>query len=132
VRGSRSTLETIIVMAKSKTPTSKAAKPAATPTSARGLTKAGLIAVLSEQTGLTKKNVGDVLDNLASVAGKNLKASGVFLVPGIAKLRVTEKAAKPAHEGINPFTKQAMHFDAKPASKAVKAKILADLRNAVA
>jgi DNA-binding protein HU-beta len=40
---------------------------------------------------------------------------------GFAKFVVVKKPARPAREGINPFTKQKQKFAAKPASKAAPA-----------
>jgi hypothetical protein len=50
-------------------------------------------------------------------------------VPGFAKSIVVEKPARPAHEGI---TKEKQVFDAKPASKTVKAKSVKAVNDAVA
>ena len=41
------------------------------------------------------------------------------MLPGFAKFVVVKKAARPAREGINPFTKERQRFAAKPASKGV-------------
>jgi nucleoid DNA-binding protein len=72
--------------------------------------------------GLSKKNVRDVLDGLTEIAHKELKKSGVFLVPGLAKFVVIKKPATKARKGINPFTKEPTVFKAKPARKMIKAR----------
>ena len=72
--------------------------------------------------GLSRKDVRDVLEGLAAIAYKELKKSGAFLVPGLAKFVVVKKPATKAREGINPFTKEPTVFKAKPARKLIKAR----------
>ena len=80
------------------------------------MSKSELIEKLAGHSdGLTKKNVRDVLEGLAAIAYKELKKSGAFLVPGLAKFVVVKKPATKAREGINPFTKEPTIFKAKPA-----------------
>ena len=87
------------------------------------MSKSELIAKLADHTdGLSKSNVRDVLDGLAAIAYKELKKSGTFLVPGLAKFLVIKKPATKAREGINPFTKEPTIFKAKPARKVIKAR----------
>jgi DNA-binding protein HU-beta len=42
-----------------------------------------------------------------------------------------EKPATEAHQGINPFTKEPMMIEAKPARKIVKVRLLKVVRDAV-
>ena len=51
---------------------------------------------------------------------------------GFAKFVVVEKAATEAHEGVNPFTKEPMMFEAKPASKVIEARPVQAAKDAVA
>jgi hypothetical protein len=44
---------------------------------------------------------------------------------------VVKKPARPAREGINPFTKEKQMFAAKPASKAVRARPVKAVKDAV-
>jgi nucleoid DNA-binding protein len=87
-------------------------------------TKTELIQAITEQLSdkLTRKDVKAVLESLANVGYKELKKSGMFVVPGFAKLIVIKKPATKAREGINPFTKEPMTFKAKPARKVLKAR----------
>ena len=90
---------------------------------AKLMSKSELIAKLAEHAdGLSKNNVRDVLDGLAVIGYKELKKSGAFLVPGLAKFLVIKKPATKAREGINPFTKEPTIFKAKPARKVIKAR----------
>lgn len=78
-----------------------------------------------------RKHVKQVVETLVSVGHEEFKKTGVFVLPGIAKFVVVKKAARPAREGINPFTKEKQMFAAKPASKAVRARAVKALRDAV-
>ncbi len=53
------------------------------------------------------------------------------MLPGFAKFVVVKKPARPAREGINPFTKETQMFAAKPASKAVRARPVKAVKDAV-
>jgi nucleoid DNA-binding protein len=79
---------------------------------------------------LRRDDISRVLDSLAHVGHTELRQNGAFLLPGFAKFQVTEKPATPAHEGVNPFTKQPMTFKAKPASKLVRARPVKALKDA--
>ena len=78
--------------------------------------------------GLSKKNVKTMVEGLAEIAHKELKKSGSFVVPGLAKFVVVKKPATKARKGTNPFTGEEMMFKAKPASKKVRALPLKNLK----
>jgi len=85
------------------------------------LSKTQLIEKLvASADGLSKKDVKGVLQGLVEIAHKELKKTGMFLVPGLAKFVVVKKPATKARKGINPFTKEPTVFKAKPASKVIK------------
>ena len=85
------------------------------------LSKTQLIEKLvASSDGLSKKDVKGVLQGLVDVAHKELRKTGTFLVPGLAKFVVVKKPATKARKGINPFTKEPTVFKAKPASKVIK------------
>jgi nucleoid DNA-binding protein len=90
---------------------------------AKLMSKSELIEKLTgDSDGLSKKHVKALLEGLADVAYKELKKSGAFLVPGLAKFVVIKKPATKARQGINPFTKEPTMFKAKPARKVIKAR----------
>src|ERR1700756_1777217 len=90
---------------------------------AKVMSKSEIIAKICEQhSELTKRDVRGVIESLATVGYKELKKTGAFLVPGLAKFVVIKKPATKAREGINPFTKEPTIFKAKPARKIVKAR----------
>ncbi|HBR43764.1 MAG TPA: DNA-binding protein, partial [Afipia sp.] len=68
------------------------------------LTKSQLIEKIATENEIAKKDVKGVLETLASIGYKELKKSGVFLLPGFAKFVVIKKPATKARKGTNPFT----------------------------
>ena len=72
-----------------------------------------------------------VVETLIEVGHKELKKNGVFVLHGFAKFVVVKKPARPARDGINPFTKEKQRFAAKPASKAVRARPVKAIKDAV-
>src|ERR1043166_1125509 len=96
------------------------------------LTKSQLIEKIAESTELGKKDVKAVLESMVTVGHKELKKSGIFLVPGFAKFVVIKKPATKARKGTNPFTGEEMMFKAKPARKIVRARPVKAAKDAVA
>jgi nucleoid DNA-binding protein len=88
---------------------------------------------LSEKTGLSRKQVGSVFEALGDAIGKDLskRGPGVFVIPGLLKLKVVRKPATKEREGTNPFTGEKMIFKAKPARNVVKALALKKLKQMV-
>ena len=97
-------------------------------------TKSEILNALSEQTGLSKKDVSGLFDGLNSIIKRELskKGPGVITIPGVVKLKVVHKAAQPERVGINPFTKQEQVFKAKPARRVVKAQAVKALKDMAA
>jgi len=100
---------------------------------AKPMSKTEITAQLAEKTGLSKKEVGSVLESLAGLIEQNLgkKGPGVFNLPGVAKFKVVRKPATKARKGINPFTKEEVTFKAKPARNVVKIQALKALKDSV-
>ena len=96
------------------------------------LTKSQVVEKINEQqSDLSKKQVKGVLESLATVAYKELKKAGMFVVPGLAKFVVVKKPATKARKGTNPFTGEPMTFKAKPARKIVRARPVKAAKDAV-
>ncbi len=95
------------------------------------MTKSQLIEKISAETEVPKKDVKGVIESMASVGYKELKKTGVFLVPGFAKFVVVKKAATKARKGTNPFNGEPMMFKAKPARKLVRARPVKAAKDAV-
>lgn len=115
-------------MAKAKA----AAKPAAKKV-VKKLTKSGLIQAVAEglSNELSKAQVKSVIETLASVAHKELKKNGVFVLPGFAKFVVAVKPGRAAGPRMDPFKREVREFPAKPASKTVRARPIKALKDAV-
>jgi nucleoid DNA-binding protein len=97
------------------------------------MTKSEILNSLAESSGLSKREVAGVFEDLAALAAKNLKKSGpgVFTIPGLSKIKVVRKPATKARKGINPFTKEETIFKAKPARNVVKIQPLKALKDMV-
>ncbi len=74
---------------------------------------------IADATKVHKNDVHNVLRALIVVASDAVAANGVFILPGVAKITKREVPAKPARQGVNPFTKEPTTFAAKPASTRV-------------
>ena len=94
-------------------------------------TKARLFAAISEDTGLTKKQVAAVFESLSNLMHRHLKkrSAGTFTLPGLAKFNVVAKKATKARKGINPFTGEETTFAAKPARRVVRVRPLKGLKD---
>ncbi len=104
-----------------------------TATKGKPLSKSEVLNAVTEEIGeeVSRKHVKQVIETLVAIGHKELKKSGVFVLHGFAKFVVVKKPARPAREGINPFTKEKQKFAAKPASKAVKARPVKAVKDAV-
>jgi nucleoid DNA-binding protein len=125
-----------VEMAKKKAAPKKAAaaKPAAVKPIKEVMGKSGLVAHLSESTGVAARDVRAVLASLETAvhASVNKKGAGAFTLPGLLKINVVNVPAKPKRKGINPFTKEEQWFAAKPATVKIKVRALKKLKDAAA
>jgi DNA-binding protein HU-beta len=85
------------------------------------MNKTQTVAVLAEKTGLTKADVGRLLDHLATLAYGEAKNG--FVVPGIGKLVLVNRKAR---MGRNPATGEAIQIPAKTVVKFRVAKVCKD------
>jgi nucleoid DNA-binding protein len=92
-------------------------------------TKSEILSHLSDKTGLKRKEVAAVFDELAIVIKKDLKSAGIINVMGLMKIKLVRKPAQPARKGINPFTKEEVMFKAKPARNVIKVLALKSLKD---
>ncbi|VVC76367.1 DNA-binding protein HU 1 [Aquicella siphonis] len=108
--------------------------PAKMPSIKDPLSKSGMIKTITDVTCLAKKDVVSVLDCFTQVIEKHVKSGGpgVFVMPGLMKISVVKKPARPARKGVNPFTGEEIMIKARPAYKAVKIKALKKLKEMVA
>lgn len=118
---------------------SSASKASATKTAAtkvkaiaEPMTKSQIITQISEKVDdVNKKQVGQVLDELAVIMEGHLKkrGAGQFTLPGLLKVVTQKKPATKARKGVNPFTGQETTFAAKPARTVVKIRPLKKLKD---
>ena len=112
----------------------KKAAPAKKVTAVRKpMTKSGIMAEISGKTGLTKKQVSSVFDEMTVLIERHIKKGGAgqFSLPGLMKVEVKRKPATKARKGINPFTGEETIFKAKPARNVVKIRPLKNLKDMV-
>ena len=97
---------------------------------AKAPSKSEIMARISEQTELPRKQVAMVFEALSGEIKNALgkKGAGTFTVPGLMRINVINKPATKARKGINPFTKEEVMFKAKPARKVVKVRPLKNLK----
>ena len=87
------------------------------------MTKSQIIAALAEKSGLTKKQVVEVLGNLTELAYKEAKVG--FTIPGVGKLVVVNRKAR---KGRNPATGETIRI---PAKKVLKFRIAKAAKDAL-
>lgn len=108
---------------------------AATKTNAAGKarTKSEIVSEIADRTGLSKKDVSNVLSEMGELIKKDLgkRGPGVFTVPGLVKFKVRRKEATKARKGVNPFTGEEITIKAKPARNVVKATPLKAIKDMV-
>jgi len=87
------------------------------------MTQAQIVTSLAEKCDVNKRVAKDLLDQLAELAVKETKKSGVFVVPGIGRL---VKSDRKARMGRNPATGEPIKIPAKRVVKFRVAKACKD------
>ncbi len=113
---------------KAKTKPKAVAKPVAAPKKLPAIkekyTKSAIIAEISANADLSKKQVTAVFQELNDLIARHVKkgAVGEFTLPGLLKIKTVKKPASKARKGVpNPFRPgEVMDVAAKPASTKVK------------
>jgi nucleoid DNA-binding protein len=102
-------------------------------TAKRLMTKTAMMEEIAKNTGLAKKQVSFVFDELTVLIEGHIKkgAVGQFTLPGLMKIEVRRKPATKARKGINPFTGEETIFKAKPARNVVKIRPLKKIKDMV-
>ena len=99
----------------------------------QSLTKSGLVGLLAEQNGLSRKQASAVLTTLENtmLGSVHPKGVGMFILPGLMKVTLRKVPARKAGTLIrNPATGEMMKAAAKPASVRVKIRPLKKLKSA--
>ena len=89
------------------------------------MTQTQLIKTLATSCEVSNKTAKQVLESLASTALKEVKKTGVFVVPGLGKLVRVERKAR---IGRNPATGQQINI---PAKKVVKFRVAKAVKDAI-
>ncbi|HBP00350.1 MAG: DNA-binding protein, IHF-related protein [Candidatus Uhrbacteria bacterium GW2011_GWF2_41_16] len=89
------------------------------------MTKSQMIASLAEASEMSKKDVTALLDNMVTMAYKEVKTNGEFVIPGVGKL---VKVDRPARMGRNPATGETIPI---PAKTVVKFRVASAAKKAV-
>lgn len=93
------------------------------------LTKAQFLAEASAKTDLSKSQASHILDAFIEVIAAELKGGRPVTLPGLVKITLQSKPAKPARMGRNPFTGAEIMIKAKPAHKVVKVRPIKALKD---
>lgn len=84
------------------------------------MSKAQIVSALAEKSGLAKKDVAGLLENMAELAYSEVKKNGQFVVPGFGKM---VKVHRKARMGVNPATGAKISIPAKTVAKFRLAKV---------
>lgn len=90
---------------------------------ATGMTKTQLVRTLAEKVGTNNKTAAAFLQTLSDVAVKETKKNGVFVLPGLGRLK---KSQRKARMGRNPQTGEPIKIAAKTVAKFYLAKAVKD------
>ena len=90
---------------------------------AAGMTKTQLVRHMAEKVGTNNKTAAAFLENLAETAVKETKKNGVFVLPGLGRLK---KVQRKARMGRNPQTGEPIKIAAKTTAKFYLAKAVKD------
>jgi len=98
---------------------------------ASSMTKSDFVSAMSDKTGMSRKEVGAFLDAMNGLVVDQLKSNGQVTIPGMLKLKMSERAATSERPGINPFTKAPITIKAKPARRVVRAAPVKALKDSI-
>ena len=84
----------------------------------RPVSKSAMYQSLAEATGLSRKQIASVFDELTNLIRRDVgrKGPGVFALPGLLKIKRVTKPATKARQDRNPATGGPMMIKAKPAA----------------
>jgi DNA-binding protein HU-beta len=90
---------------------------------AAGMTKTQLVRHMAEKVGTNNKTAATFLETLAEIAVKETKKTGLFVLPGLGRLK---KSNRKARTGRNPQTGEPIKIPAKTVAKFYLAKAVKD------
>jgi len=95
-------------------------------------TKMQILQAIADESGLSRKQVGDVFNSLGNLVQRHMqrRGSGEFSIPETGvKIRRVRKPARKARMGRNPATGETIKIAAKPASTVIKVVALKALKD---
>jgi len=120
-------------VAKTKGAAVKSTPPPPPPPAPKALTKSGIYQALADSTKLERKDVVAVFNELIALIKSQVGPGGpgVMKLPGLIKVTLVEKPARPAETRKDPFTGQMKDFPAKEASSEIKVRALKELKDLI-
>lgn len=118
---------------KAKAASKSASKSASKGPITKKLTKSGILNELATATGLARKQVGALLDEIETLISRHINKRGVgeFALPGLLKVRAVKRPATKKRMGRNPATGAEIVIPAKPATTRVRVTALKRLKSMV-
>jgi DNA-binding protein HU-beta len=92
---------------------------------AKKMTQTAIVRELAETTSISNKVAKQFIESLATLAVRETKKNGVFILPGIGRL---VRADRKARTGRNPATGEAIKI---PAKKVVKFRLAKSVKDAI-
>ena len=93
-------------------------------------TKMEVYKAVAEKTGMTRKDVVAVCDELTNVMVKSVKKHGTFNMLGLMKMTLVKKPAVRGGKMVrNPFTGEMVKQKPKPASRTVRVRPLKAMKD---
>jgi DNA-binding protein HU-beta len=92
---------------------------------AKRMTQTAIVRELAETSGINNRVAKQFMDNLAEMAVRETKKSGVFILPGIGRL---VRAERKARTGRNPATGETIKI---PAKKVVKFRVAKSVKDSI-
>jgi len=83
-------------------------------TSKKRMTQSEVINHFAEKSNLKRTQIKEIFDELAALAGREVKNNGEFVLPGFGKLVLSQRKAR---EGRNPATGETIQIPAKTTLK---------------
>merc|ERR1711959_487794 len=95
----------------------------------KAMTKGALTKALATEHGLKQKACSEVINSMVAIATKEVKATGVFTLPGVCRIKTRLKPATKA--GVRMLFGKETKVKAKPAKTIVKAFPVAALKKQI-
>ena len=93
-------------------------------------TKNEVYRAVADKTGLTRKQVVQVCDELTTVMTKSVKKHGTFAFLGLMKMTLVKKPAVKGGKLVrNPFTGEMVKQKPKPASRTIRVRPLKAIKD---